>query len=126
MARLRGEASFELDGRTVTLVYDNDAFCAVEDAAGGRSFLEVLEEFQTGNGGRKPRLGSLRALLWAGFVAKHPEVTLSDAGDMIMSGNEAALEAMGKAIEAAMPEAPDDGTANPPKKAGKAGSGKTS
>lgn len=121
MARLEGTATFRIGGQTYRLVYNNDAFVAVEDAV-NRPFLSVLRELSKG----VARIGSVRALLWAGLLQQHPDIELGQCGDWIMHGEQDAIDAMTRAITAAMPKSEDGDkpAANPPKKA--AGTGKKS
>ena len=118
MSRLEGTASFRIGGETYRLVYNNDAFVEVEDLL-GRSFLDVLAELSKGN----PRIGSIRALLWAGLQNQHQGIELGQCGDWLMQGEQAAIDAMSKAIQAAMPDGAEDET-DAPKKA--RGTGKKS
>lgn len=122
MARLEGTATFRIGGTTYRLVYNNDTFVEVENLLGGRSFLAIIKELSGG----EPSLGVMRALLFAGLAQQHPEIEIGDCGDWIVEGNEASLEAMTRAITAAMPKAEDSETApaNPPRKA--VGTGKKS
>lgn len=103
MARLEGTASFKADGEAFRLVYNNDAFVAVEDLTGA-SFLAALKELAA----PEPRIKTLRALLWAGLQQQHPGIDPGQCGDWILAGNQDALEAMGRAVQAAMPQA-DEG-----------------
>lgn len=71
------------------------------------------------------RVGTLRAIMWAALLEKHPNTTLLDAGEIIGAvGADAAGVAIGEALKAAFP---DDlkGDARPPK-AARAGTGKAS
>jgi hypothetical protein len=119
---MRGEASFDLDGEAKTLVYNNEAFCRIEGVT-GESFFDTLSEIQAAEvAGKKPKISSLRVLLWAGFHDRHPEVSLADAGDLIMVGRTDALNAMSVALAGALPKVKEDTPANPRKK-GRAGTG---
>lgn len=119
---LRGEASFELDGEAMTLVYNNEAFCRIEGVT-GESFFDTLSEIQVAEAaGKKPKISSLRVLLWAGFQDRHPEISLADAGDMVMKGKIDALNAMSAALAGALPKVKEDTPANP-RKRGRAGTG---
>lgn len=121
MARLEGTASFRIGGTTYRLVYNNDTFVEVETQLGGRSFLSVLKELSGGD----PSLGSMRALMWAGLQNQHPDIDLGQCGDWILTGEQDAIDAMTRAITAAMPKASEDGdkaAGNPPAKATGTGS----
>lgn len=108
---MKGEASLRLaDGRTLTLAYSFDALCAVEEVA-ARSISEVLAEISKG----APRLTTARALIYGGLQQHHPEVTLTEAGELILSDGPAVSEAMNRALAAAFPKAAEGRqAANPP------------
>lgn len=65
----------ELDGREFTLFYDLNAFAEIEDDFG--VIDEVLEKL--GRSSAK----TIRALLWAGLLHHHPEVTTTEVGRLI-------------------------------------------
>lgn len=108
---MKGEASAVLgDGTSLTLVYDFNALCEVEEAA-GKSISEVLAEISKGS----PRLSTARALVFGGLRARHPEMTLEEVGPLIMSDGQALTEAMQKALLAAFPNAEGKKAGNAPK-----------
>ncbi len=108
---MKGEASLTLsDGTDLTLTYDFNALCEVEDAA-NRSISDVLLEISKG----APRLSTARALIFGGLRARHPDIDLNQVGPMIMSDGQALTEAMQKALTAAFPTTEGKKPANPPK-----------
>lgn len=108
---VKGEALLSTSIGDFTLRFDFDAFCQAEEAA-GRSFSELLEELSTG----KARLGTTRALLWGGFHGHHPEVTLAQVGELLLSDGPALAAAMQKGLTSAFPQAAEkEKAANPPK-----------
>jgi len=101
--RFFGEAEAKLaDDRRLTLRFDFNALCEVEDAA-KRPIAEVMNELSTSSKRRTPpRLSTLRALVFGGLAHHHPELSREDVGDLVISDDGKALtEAMQKALEAA-------------------------
>lgn len=89
-----------------TLVYDLNAFVALEDLYGDVD--KALAEFEKGS------IKALRAVLWAGLVHEDESLTPLNAGSFIgMADIERVSEAMLIALEGSMPEA-DGGPGNPP------------
>lgn len=66
------EYRVEIGGEPVILRYTVNSMCAMEDLAGG-ALDAVLERQYT----------AARLLLWAGMLAKQPDVTLIRAGELI-------------------------------------------
>ena len=66
------EYRFELGGVPVALKYTVNAMCAIEDNAPG-SVADLPEKEYT----------AARLLLWGGMLHAQPDLTLSEAGDMI-------------------------------------------
>jgi hypothetical protein len=109
---LTGEVSFEAGGETYMLVLDVDAICNLET----RLDMGIGEIVMSLNG--SPRLGFLRAMLWAGLQAKHKGISEKAAGDLIplMGGLPGVSMAIGKAVSNAF-AAPEEGdSADPPQK----------
>jgi hypothetical protein len=105
-----GEKLYRADnGRDLRFYYDFDALVAVEEAA-GRSFKAVLEDMARG----ETLLKDLRALIWAGLQKHQPEITLSQAGELVLTEGQRLGESMREALVAAMPELKADS----PKKRG--------
>lgn len=105
-----GEASVTLsDGRTLTLRRDFNALAEAEEAVGVR--MDVITKALQAGG---PVLKFTRALLWGALRAHHPDVTLEDAGELLMAEPEAINAAMERATSNG--EARQVGPANPPKR----------
>ena len=103
---LRGEASFEAGGRAFRLKYDWNAAAEFEEASGrplSDALLDVARE--------KLSAKSLRAMLWAGLQADHPDVTLKETGRLIdQMGRREAQRVMGVALRYFFPELePEEG-----------------
>lgn len=99
---LRGEVAFKVDDADYTLVYSTNAICELEERL-DKGLNVIVANME--------RLTTVRALLWAGLRAKHPDVTIEKAGEMIdRCGMASATEAIGKALTAAFP--PADGAAS--------------
>ena len=116
----RGEVSFELDsGEAFTLQFTIDAICTLEELL-DKSSVEIFGLLARG------RISALRAAMWAGLQARHPKITVREAGEMILrsKGEEKALPLVMRAMSHAFPaptakasgsgEAADDGKADPP------------
>lgn len=105
-----GQKSYTTNaGTELIFFYDYDALVMVEEKV-GRSFGEILDGLRSG----KPRLGDLRALIWAGLQRYHPELTLTDAGELVLSEGIELGATMREAMAAAMPEPEPGGRrANP-------------
>lgn len=120
--RQKGEAGFEVGGRTYVLAFNVNAMCEVEYVL-NLSTDAILKALV-----RSPPLHIVRALLWGGLRQHHPDIDLIGAGDLIETagGPGPALDKIGEALISAFPEekAGDD-TANP-RKGAKAGTGRRS
>lgn len=112
----QGEAMLVSDGKELTLRYDFDALCAVEDAA-DKAIGDVLIELSQGS----PRLTTVRALIYGGLREHHPEVTLKEAGELFLSDGPAVSEAMNKALSAAFPKMAEGKQGENPRKRRSAG-----
>lgn len=116
--RLKGEASFTLDGEEMTLLFDAEAFLEIEDRT-GRSVFAIMTE------GGEVKLGTMAQVLSVGLQRHHGDVSRVDAADMLLAVPDT-QQALLTALEAAMPSA--EGNVKAPTKANraKAGTGKTS
>lgn len=102
--RLRGQAEARVGADTLTLVFDNTAFLALEDIT-GRAFLDVIGElFASEQTGAPAKLGTMQALLWAGLRDRHPEVGATDCGDLYVMFHTALLPAIVAALIGALPQ----------------------
>lgn len=91
----RGEVTFKVGAARYTLKFSTNAICELEEHLdlGLNSIVANME-----------RLTTVRALLWAGLRAHHPEMTISGAGELIdKCGMTEATEVIGKALTAAFP-----------------------
>jgi len=101
----RGEVVFKVDEAEYTLVFSTNAICELE---------ELLDKGLNLIVANMERLTTVRALLWAGLRAKHPNVSLAQVGEIIdRCGMEAATAAIGRALNAAFPTAEKDAQKNP-------------
>jgi hypothetical protein len=101
----KGEVSFKVQDAEYTLVMSWNAMCELE-AETEKSLPTVLKDLQ--------RATTVRALLWALLRTKHPDITLTQAGNIIdQVGPVKTTEVIMRAIGAAQPKTPKGGTANP-------------
>jgi hypothetical protein len=116
------EKSFDTaDGREFTFLFDIEGLIAVEDCANGGAGTANLNQIIAGaaNG----RIGYLRALVYGGLRANHPQLTRAQAFELIDSDGEALGVAMWPALFSAMPEKKEGKPGSrPPKAAGGTGS----
>jgi hypothetical protein len=92
----KGEAEIELgDGRKITLCYNANAWIEAEEVL-GKPTPDIIDELQGGRASMKTQ----RALMWAGLRKHHSEITLDDAGEMLID----AAEAMSRALNGGLPE----------------------
>jgi hypothetical protein len=93
--RLFGEARLSLeDGRELTLRMDFGALAEAEEAADKNT--EAIMKEMAGGGAR---LKTARALLYGSLRYHHSDLTLEDAGDLLMTDSGAVSEALGRAME---------------------------
>ena len=91
----RGEVAFTVANTEYTLKFSTNAICELEDRL-NKSISVIVEGMD--------RITVVRAMLWAGLQAKHPEMTLQDAGDIIDRGGMAHIaETISKALTLAFP-----------------------
>ncbi|WP_374578296.1 hypothetical protein [Phenylobacterium sp.] len=75
---LRAEVSLEVSkDEVLSLVFDFDTLVSVEDQL-DKSIFQIMAQVQGA-----PRLGLLRALLWAATRERHPQITPARAGQII-------------------------------------------
>jgi hypothetical protein len=67
-----------LNGKHYEIHYGQNAICALEDALDTPVHKFLEKTFTTGMGFRE-----IRALLWAGMLAKHRSMTIEAAGDLL-------------------------------------------
>lgn len=134
---LKGEVSFEADDKTYTLIFSNNAFCALEKHLDcgifdiydeiaswspktdgkGKPLPETKQETEAR--ARRIRLGFCRALFWAGLNERHPEITLEEAGRLMTAagGLIGVMNLIATGVAAAQPKAEPGGVARPEKRA---------
>lgn len=113
---LKGEISFQADGKEYVLQYSNNALVELEDRL-DRGIVDISDELvRWSKEPKNLRLGTIRAVFWAGLRQYHPEVDLIEAGELITraGGLLKAAELIGKAFERAFP-APETKGRNPRK-----------
>lgn len=109
---LRGETSFEVDGKTFQVKFDWNAAAEYEDAA-GEPISGLLGDLANDRTSAK----SMRAMLWAGLRAHHAELTIQDVGRLIDKlGRVGAQRVMGHGLRYWYPElsAEEAESADPP------------
>jgi hypothetical protein len=96
----RGEAAFEIEGKTYTLSFSINALCELEDAM-GEGVTAVTRRLSDES---KLRLRDVRTVFWAGLRDHHPEIDLAGAGNLMTAlGQVEAIEIVGKALALAFP-----------------------
>lgn len=73
---VRGEKTFEVDGETYTLQFDINGLCDLEQLM-GKASAELVPMMTAGS------MTATRAVMWCGLKAKHPDVDLLTAGDLV-------------------------------------------
>jgi hypothetical protein len=117
---LKGEVPLVLaDKRKLTLVFDMDALIEAE-AAYGKPMHQVTADASKGF------MGATRALVFGALQARHPEMTLKDAADILGANTMAITEALTRALDQSMPEPAPSAPGNDAAPAAKRQPGKTS
>lgn len=99
--RTKGEIGFDAGGKRYTLCFSVNALCALEDRLeiGAVTVAQQMADAST------MRIGTARALFWAGLQDAHPELTLDAAGAVMSEiGITAAVEVISKGMAAAFPD----------------------
>jgi len=119
----KGEIELKAGDKSYVLRYSIDAICSIEERT-GKSFLRVVAEM--GNPATMT-VTTMREILHAGLAENHPEMSLKDAGELLVAagGVVGAMKKVNSAFEAAFPKAEASGTPRPPGRAErpKAGTG---
>ncbi|WP_147112093.1 GTA-gp10 family protein [Tateyamaria sp. syn59] len=104
--RTRGLFDIKVDDTTYKLQFTTNAMAELEDAA-NKGFPEFLGHLEKSTENGTLRVGDVRLLFWAGLKEHQPDITVVKAGQIVqdIGGVEAAMEKLGEAITAAMPEA---------------------
>lgn len=112
---IKGEVEFEAGGKDYILLLDFNALCELEAEVPG--LMDGTAEIKSPS--------TIRAVFHAGLAAKHPEIDLRGAGDVIHSiGLDAAGDLVRRSFEASFPPAKGGKEASDPRKArAKAGTG---
>lgn len=120
--RVKGEISFEAEGKTWTLVFSVNALCELE-AATGKTVAAIAAE---AGDPERMSLGLLRSMVWAGLTDRHGgEVDVKRAGALMTAiGAQAVGEKVGEAFSLAFPAT--KGGEPDPRTGAKAGTGKVS
>jgi len=93
--RIYGEARAPLDdGRELTLRFDFGALVEAEEAA-GENTESIMAELANGS----PRLKTARAMLYGALRYHHPDISLEDVGELLLSDGDRLSPAMGEAME---------------------------
>jgi hypothetical protein len=94
--KIFGESRLPLaDGRELTLRFDFGALVEAEEAA-DKGTEEMVRELAKGGA----RLKTARAMLYGALRFHHSEMTLADAGELLLTDANAVSAAMGQAMEA--------------------------
>lgn len=96
----RGEVALRAAETDYTIKFSTNAICEVEDRL-DKGLNTIIANME--------RVTTVRALLWAGLRAHHPDMTLAGAGEIIdRVGMAPVTEAIGKALTAAFPSQSQD------------------
>lgn len=121
MNKHKGQIDMVAGGETYTLRLAANALVIAEGLLdkGVQEIGDMLADAATF------RLGTARALLFAGLHEHHPEITLEDAGEIIGEiGIPAVVAKLGESMQAAFEQ--PGGEPKNPRKASRAGTGKRS
>lgn len=108
----KGETTVTLDdGRKLTFAFDVNAFIDISEQLGMKvpDIVKALSDKKN-----PPDLAFQRAVFWGGLQKYHPEMSIRDAGEVMLE----AAPAMARAMDAAMPKDDGDGgeaNSDPPK-----------
>lgn len=97
--RIKGQISVQYEGKTYTVVHDTNAIAEIEDHA-NTSWQIIMGRFEAGI----HRIADLRRVLYFGLLPNHPEVTLQNAGDMLLAEE----DIVGRLFEVAYPQPEKD------------------
>lgn len=116
---IKGEVDINDGDQSYRLVFDINAFIEATNVLGMK--MDGLQE-ELKSVPVEP--GVFRALLFGALREHHPSASLFDAGRLMVKDGVAT--AVGEALRAAFPDAPEGGNQNPPKRALPRGTGKRS
>lgn len=105
----RGIFDIKFEGQKLKLQYTANGMAEVEDAS-GMGFMKFLEGCEKAAASGDLRVGDVRLLFWGGLLEHQPKMTVIEAGRVIteLGGVAPAMEKLGEAIQASMPEAEGD------------------
>ena len=105
----RGEVKLKAGEKAYTLRFSIDAICQLEEAT-GKNLVALMTEMSDA---KRMSISAVRQLLHAALHEHHPEVSLIEAGELMMAagGLLTSLAIVTDAMQAAFPEA--SGTPDP-------------
>lgn len=92
--KFRGEVSFDAGEKSYTLCFTSNSLCELEGELGNLSIVEFLTQLQDP---KTIRNTNIRKFFWAGLRARHPDMTLARAGDIMDADPHEALSSAMKA-----------------------------
>lgn len=108
----RGELPLHIGGQTYVLKLTSNSACEMETLS-GRTFGQILSRLHQGS------ITDVRLLLWGAMLARHPEITVLEVGELIdrAGGLEEVIKQLDQllALNTEEASAAVTGTANPPK-----------
>lgn len=93
--RIKGHISIKHEGREYIVMHDMNIIAEIEEHA-NTSWNLIMGRFENGI----QRIADMRRVLYFGLLPNHPEVTLQDAGEMLLSEE----DIIGRLFEAAYPQ----------------------
>ena len=97
---VKGDVSFEHNGTSYRLRYSTNALCELEEKMGD-GVMQVAAKMQNVD---KMRVGTMRAMFWAGLLDQNPDLSEADAGKVMDAiGILKAVELCGEAFGLAFP-----------------------
>lgn len=121
VAPFYNERMVDCEGGKYTLVINIPAIIAAEQAA-GMGLLEILGAM----GGGGFRIGGMAAILWGMMRAKHPDVSLDEAGALLFTHGDKLTPVITDLVREALPKAKGKPSAENPPPRPRRGTGKAS
>lgn len=111
----KGDVELKAGDETYILRYSIDAICSLESRL-DKGFPQIAAEMSRAD---TMRLSVVREVLWAGMLEHQPEITIKQAGELIVSAGGAVvvLGKVNEAFAAAFPEAEAGSTKSPRQRA---------
>jgi len=104
---VKGEVTLEAGGETYRLSYTTNAMCELEDAT-GEPLGKIVERLS--DDANPPGIKTLRLLLWGALIEHQEDITVKQAGGICDAIGMAAVgDVIGKALQAAFPDATPSG-----------------